>query len=403
MRAIDEATDAALEGTRPADSLTVWAWRDGSLVVPEPLDVISWSFNDEAGENVKVGQKVSLTVADPDGTLGAWRFDDPLGVAGTKLQIIYRVGGAGAVNFGWFRIVGNDPSVMVDSRLVNEYGLVVPDSEDEAHTRRIYIDKGIVRLEAVDLTIDVDRDRFESPESPGADATALSEFARLTQEHFPTVVDDGVDDVDVSRQLVFDRERLDACQDLLSRVGARYRMGGDGECHVYPLVTDPVWRVAPNAGLINVARKQSLDGLYNRWVVEGQDQTEGDPIRGVVSIETGPLRWGGPHGRAPYFYRSEMIRTQSQAIGYAVVLRRAFLASLAIELDVETVPRPELQGGDRIEVGCPFDGRIVYVTGTITGVRRAGAPVPNRTQFTVSCSYADVSSALSRTDRKSVV
>jgi len=55
------------------------------------------------GDNVKVGQRISLTVADPDGVLGAWRFDDPLGVGGTKLQVIYNVGGSGAVNYGWFR------------------------------------------------------------------------------------------------------------------------------------------------------------------------------------------------------------------------------------------------------------------------------------------------------------
>lgn len=398
MRLIDDDSRAALEGSRPADSLTVWAWRDGSLVVPDPLQVIDWSVTDDAGDSVKVGQKLSLTVADPDGSLGAWRFDDPLGVAGTLLQVVYRVGGAGAVNFGWFRVVGNEPAETVDSRLVAEHGYAKPDSVEAPHERRKYVSGGVVKLEAVDLTFDVDRDRFEVPESPKAGATVVSEFRRLTKDYFPTVVDAGVKDASASRQLVFDRERLEACQDLLSRVSARYRMGGDGECHVYGRGTAPVWRVEPTAGLVSVARKQSLDGLYNRWVVEGKDSGDGQPVRAVASVETGPLRWGGPHRKAPFFYSSEMIETYSQAIAYAAELRDTFLASLAVELNVETVPRPELQAGDRIEVGCPVDGRIAYLPGQITSVRRGGSPVPGGTTLTVSCSYADVVTALGRTE-----
>ena len=287
---VAEASLEALEGSRPADSLTVWAWRDGSLVMPEPLEVISWSAEDEAGDSVKVGQKLSLTVADPDGTLGAWRFDDPLGVAGTMLQVVYRVGGAGACNYGWFRVMGNEPAETIDSRRIREYGLAVPDSLDEPHMRRVYVTGGVVALDAIDLTFDVDRDRFEVPQSPGAGATVVSEFRRLTKDYFPTVVDEGVRDRSVSRKTVWDRERLEACQDMLALVSARYRMGGDGECHLYALDRPSVWRVEPTAGLISVSRKQSIDGLYNRWVVEGKDSGDGQPVRASAAIETGPLR-----------------------------------------------------------------------------------------------------------------
>ena len=399
MRLIDDGSLAALEGARPADSLLVWAWRDGSLALPEPLQVISWSADDEAGESVKVGQKLSLTVADPDGTLGAWRFEDPLAVAGTRLQVVYRVGGAGAVNFGWFRVVGNEPVTAHDSRVINEYGYVVPDSPVSPHERRVFTTTGVVRLECVDLTADVDRDRFEAPESPGPDATVLSEFARLTRDYFPVVVDDGIVDRPVSRQLVFDRERLEACQDLLARVSARYRMGGDGECHVYSPDGPVVLRVEPGASLVSVSRKQSVDGLYNRWVVEGKDKDSGQPIRFAVSIDSGPLRWGGPHGKAPFFYSSEMIDSYDAAAAYAVQLRDDFLASLAVELLVEVAPRPELQAGDRVEVGCPVvGGHVAYFPGRITSIRRSGSTVPSGTTLAVSCSYADVSAALARTD-----
>lgn len=398
MRLIDEASRDALLGSRPADSLVVWAWRDGSLVVPEPLQVVDWSVQDEAGDSVKVGQKLSLTVADPDGSLGAWRFEDPLSVVGTRLQVIYRVGGGGAVNFGWFRVVGNEPVEMVDSRVVAEYGFDEPDALLEPHTRRVYVTSGVVRLEAVDLTADVDRDRFEAPVSPGPAATVFSEFRRLTAPHFPTVVEPGVVDAPVSRFTVWDRERLEACQDLLALVSARYRMGGDGECRVYPSRSEPVWTVEPSVSLISVGRKQAADKLYNRWVVEGK-AADGSPVRGAASIEAGPLRWGGPHGREPFFYTSEMITSEGQAIAYAYQLRAQFLASLAVDLRVETIPWPQGQAGDWVRVGCPVTaGHVAYFPGEVVSIGRGGSPVPSSTSLTVRCSYLDVSAALGRTD-----
>jgi hypothetical protein len=399
MRLVDEATLQALEGSRPADTISVWAWRGGSLVLSEPLEVIDWSERDTASDSAKVKQQFSLTIADPTGSLGAWRFDDPLGVGGTQLHVIYRVGGAGAINFGRFRIIGNEPDEVVDWREVDEYGLDIPDSMQGPHKRLRPIVSAVVRLEAVDLTFNADRDKLESPQSPGPLATAIGEFQRLTRDYFPTVVDEGVSDVGVSRLLVFDKERLDACQDLLTRVGARYRMGGDGECHVYPRVTHPVWRTEPGNCLVRVSRKQSIDGLLNRWIVDGKDEHSGAPVRAVVSIDTGPLQFGGNHGKAQTFYSGEMITSYDSAAAYARQMRDEFLASLAIELVVEISPRPELQAGDRIEVGYPLPaGYVAYFLGSITDISRQGTNVPGQTTLTVACSYADVISALSRTE-----
>lgn len=398
MRPIDDATLTALDGSRPADTVIVWAWRGGSLVLPEPLQVVDWSFADAAGDSTKVGQQISLTIADPDGTLGAWRFDDPLGVGGTRLQVIYRVGGAGAINYGWYRITGNKPQELVDWRDIDEYGNDEPDSELGPHRRRVPIITAVVRIDAVDLTDDLKRDRFEAPQSPDTGASIISEFRRLTEDYFPTVVDPGVTDRGVSPFLILDGERLEAGQDLLSRINARYRMGGDGECHVYPLTTPVVLRVEPGKALVSVSREQTIDGLYNRWVVEGKDTVTGQPIVAAVELEYGPLRYGGDHGRVPFTYTSEMITTFQQALEYARELRAKFLASLAVTLTVEIAPHPELQADDRIEVGCPVAaGHVAYFPGTIATIRRAGSPVPTANVLTVSCSYSDVTTALART------
>ena len=398
MRPIEGNIADALEGSRPADTLTVWAWRDGVLVVPEPLQVLDWSTVDTAGESVKINQTFSLTIADPDGSLGAWLFDDPLGVAGTQLQVLYNVGGAGTLNFGWFHLTDNQPEESVDWRVVDEYGYDEPDSDLPPHKRKIPVITATVRLDAADLTLGPDRDKLEAPQSPLAGATAISEWTRLTQDYFPTVVDPGVVDVAVSRLLIFDQERLEAGQDLLARISARYRMGGDGECHIYPRSTAVAWRVQPGNALIQVSRKQSIDGLYNKWIVEGKDQADGKPVRAEITIDTGPLRYGGPHGKSQFSYSSEMIVTREQAHAYALELRSKFLASLAVELNVTTAPRPELQAGDRIEVGYPVAaGHVAYFPGQIISIRRSGNPLPGPTTLTVSCSYQDVSTALKQT------
>lgn len=402
MLSIDDVTLAALDGSRPADELVVWAWYDGDLAWPEPLGVASWSLSGSADQSSKVQQQLSLKVQDPDGRLSPWLFNDPLGVGGVVLHVLYRVGAAGAVNRGRFRVQGNAPQESFVKYTIPEYGYTEPDSVNAPHERDVLVPAGaVVDVTAVDITANVDRDKFIVPESPrGSDPTALGEFTRLIRGHFPIVVAPGVVDRVVSRTLVYDRERLEACQDLLASIGARYRMNGDGECEVYPIAPgEPVWRVEPMAGLVKVDRSQDIDGLYNQWVVEGKEGVKGVPVRGSVILGAGPLRYDGPHGRVPFLYSSEMITTASQARSYAETLRNQQMTKLAVELDVETIPRPEIQPGDRIEVGCPVsDGHVVYIPGEVTSKTESGSPIPEPTKFKVSCAYADVTAALGRTE-----
>jgi len=199
VREVNGQVLLALEGSRPADMLVVWAWRGGSLVFKDALEVIGWSEQDDAGDAVKVGHRWSLTVADPGGELGAWSYGDVLSVAGTELQVVWLVGVAGAVNQGWFRVVGNEPDEVTEWRLVDEYGVFVPDSVESPHTRRVPVTRAVVRLECVDRSFNVDRDKFDWPHSPGEGATVLGEVGRLVGDHCPVVVDPGVSDVGVSK------------------------------------------------------------------------------------------------------------------------------------------------------------------------------------------------------------
>lgn len=399
MLLIDEVSRAALDGSRPADELIVWAWYDGGLAWPDPLSVSDWSLSGSADSSSKVQRQLSLKVADPDGSLSPWLFHDPLGVGGTVLQVIYRVGGAEAVNIGRFRVENNTPDQRHVRYVIPEYGYVKPDSAQVPHERTIMVPAGgTVDVTAVDITSNADRDKLLTPESPKT-ATVLAELSRLIGDHFPIVIEAGVTDKPVVKTLVYDRERLEACQDLLASVDARYRMGGDGEMRVYPIAPGPVvWRVEPGAGLVEIGRSQSIDGLYNVWVVTGKEDGTGRPISAIATIKSGPLRVDGPHGRVPYFYTSELITSVSAAGSYAATLRDRQDQTYAVELTVVTAPHPEIQAGDRIEVGCPVkEGHIIYIPGEVAGIQAGGSPLPGPTTFKVSCSYADIFTALSRT------
>jgi hypothetical protein len=394
LRPIDDETRKALDGTRPADYLQVWAWRGGSLVHPEPLEVINYSWGSDAGDTVKVGQKWQLTIADEAGKLGAWTFSDALSVAGTELRIVYRIGGAGALNAGKYRITANEPDEMVEARAVDEYGYIEPDGSLPPHKRWKYTTRAVVRLEAVDVTYGIDLDTFWGPQSPGSDATVFTEIARLSELYCPVVVDKGLIDRSVPTSTVYDGNKLEAIQDLAGRIGARYRMGGDGEMHLYPVNSAPVWRAEPHLSLVTVKRKQAIEGLYNVWVITGREG-----VQAVVPLTEGPLRYEGPHGRMPYKYSSDMLWSYAQAVEYGTELRDKFVTSLSLELKIETVPRPELQEGDRIEVACPVNsGNLVTLTGMITGIRRSGSPLPGPTEITLQCSYEEVAAAMNRTE-----
>ena len=101
----------------------------------------------------------------------------------------------------------------------------------------------------------------------------------------------------------------------------------------------------------------------------------------------------------PYFYSSEMITSTQQALEYAATLREQQGRKLAVQLEVTTVPRPEIQPGDSIEVGCPTPyGHVAYLPGEVISKQESGSPVPGPTRFTVSCAYSDVEAALGRTE-----
>src|SRR6478735_4021452 len=160
-----EAALAALTGSRAGDGVRVHAWLDGR-VVAQDLPVGDWTLSWDLDRQVQ-GQ-VTCTVADVEGLLTPWAVDDPLGVGGPRLQLIYTVGGtAETVDVGWYQNTGNDP---VESWQVRELESQDPDAP--FGQRVVWMSGGaVIPVEADDLTRVIADDRLLAPSSPAAGAT----------------------------------------------------------------------------------------------------------------------------------------------------------------------------------------------------------------------------------------
>ncbi|WP_394253630.1 hypothetical protein [Arthrobacter pityocampae] len=407
MRPIDENTLKALAGSRTGDELVCWVWYDGRLVFPEPLPVASWSLEWRGGDREKVQGSLSLDVKDPDGQLGPWLFDDPLGVGGARIQVLYRVGGAGDVRVGWYRVTGNATEESWAFRTIREDGYVLPDSDLPPNYRHIAVPLGSsVKVTAHELTVELDADEFLAPENPST-PTVISEVTRLVGDTVP-VRFAGVTDENVPPDVVYEENRLEAIQDLLAMVGATYRMTGDGELECYVKDPAPVAVLAggPSGVLINLTRSQSVDQVHNIGVVtstrkdtqliDDQVREAEVPVVGRYEIEAGPFRVGGPFGRRVVRNANPLMDSDAKAYKAAESLVLNRLASQTVDVSVQCLPNPAIQCGDRVTVEAPqSDGRLVPFAGEVVdmGLGGSGGRV-NEMTLLVRCLLADIAAAL---------
>ncbi|MFD6094121.1 hypothetical protein ACFWGN_18565 [Oerskovia sp. NPDC060338] len=382
MRDITPEALSALNGSRPADTLTINAWRDGELIAAS-LPVQEWQISTDSTRQVQT--QVQVTFADSNGTLAPWSVDDILGVAGTRLQMIYTIGGSNeTVDIGWFRISAVEP--------VRNFRVITVNDGQEIH----WVSGGAsIPVSADDLTINAVYSRLLAPESPKAGATVLGEVRRLLADVCAVEVAAGVTDATVPTSVVYERERMDAVEDLLSRINCTHRMTGDGLFQVYPLaVSAPVWTIAPGPGgaLVSVQTQQALDGLYNAVVSSGTTAT-GLPVSAVATEAAGPLRWDGPHGRQPMFHSSPLITSAALALKDAQTTLSNRIASRSVMLTVTCLPNPALQVGDTVVVAQPLVGAEPFdLIGQVTSLSLRGSAEASTTSMTLNvvCDYRDL-------------
>lgn len=379
MRYMSERAHSALHGSRPGERLIGHVWYDGEVVAPN-IDLADWTIAEDGSRQVRT--QVSLTVADPHGSLAPWGVDDPLGVAGSRVQLVYALSDTETVDMGWYRIAESKPA--------EDWVLKT------AGSRSVWISGGAtIPVEADDLTSIAVADRLLAPQSPGARSTVLSEVRRLLTGIVPVTVAPGVTDRAVSTSMVFERERMDAVEDLLTSISATHRMTGDGQLEVYPATPGaPVWEVAggDEGVLISVRRTQSASRLYNGAVSEGATP-EGRQLIGRAFETTGPLRWDGPHGHRPIFHSAVgILTTQTQVTASARTLLTNRLRGRTVDLAVTCLPHPGLQSGDVVTVASPtITGAEIPLTGVVRSTSlRGGAYGISPMTMTVECDYQDV-------------
>lgn len=396
MRTMSEAQLSALSGSSRAAGVYVHAWYDG-VIASEFLPVETWSVGWDSARQVQA--QLSLTVRDVDGTLAPWSIADPLGVGGARLQVIYHFGSdvVDPLDLGWFRITGADP---VESWRV----IRLQDSTNTGTSEAAFFGERLewvsggasIPVQADDLTKQAAIDKLLAPESPaGLTPTVLGEVRRLLNGIMPVFVAPGVTDKAVSTSLVYERERMDAVEDLLATAGCWHRMTGDGQLEVYPTArTAPVWVVAggDDGVLISVQRSQKLDGLYNGAVSEGGEN--GLPLIGRAFETAGPLRWEGPHGRYPTFHSATGLLKSQAAVDLDAKSRlRTDIAQRSVVLTVTCLPHPGLQIGDWVQVANPTtSGDAVPLVGVVRSLTLRGSASQGVSlmSLTVECSYDDV-------------
>lgn len=406
MRSTDENTAQALTGSRPADRIVCWVWYGGKLAMDEPLPVSSWSMSWDGGEKQKIPGKISLSIKDPDGTMGPWLYSDPLGIGGNEIQIFYLVGGASDVRMGRYRIDGNAVDESWLFKTIREDGYNIPDSPTGPGTRQIAVTLGSsVDVTAVDLVDYLDGDGFLAPEQPsGPSSTVVSEVTRIVGGTLP-ITWQGVTDRAVPRESTWGDNRVEAIMDLLNMAGASFRMGPEGELQCYTKSRTPVFELAggDDGVLINFSRSQSLDGVYNAAAVsstrKGTDSAGAEidiPIVGRYEIPDGDLRVGGPFKRRTTRQHNPLMDSQAKADAAAKSLVLNRLAALTVELDVYCLPDPRIQTGDFGTVVTPVvDGRMVPLLGEVVSVTLSGdGATVSAMRLKVACLLSDVVESL---------
>lgn len=400
MRQIDNNTLAALAGSRPADSLVCWLWYDGRLAYASPLPISSWSLDWDGDERQKVQANLSITVQDTDGTLGPWMLDDPLGVGGSRVQVMYQVGGAGSVDIGWYRITGNRTEESWVFRIIREDGYVHPDGDVPRGYRPLAIPQGSsVSVTAQDLTVELDSDEFLAPENPST-PTVISEVRRLVGDTMPVIFDPAITDESVPRDLVYEENRLDIIMDLLQRVGAVFRMTGDGslECYLRSTTSRAKLAGGPDGMLINLSRQQSLDQVYNIGVVTStrNNGVVDVPVLGRYEVTEGPFRTGGPFGRRVIRNGNPLMNSDALAYEAAKSLVLNRLAAQTVDLNIQCLPHPALEVGDYATVEAPqADGRFVPFSGEVLSLSLSGDGTSvNEMDIVLRCRLEDLASAL---------
>lgn len=379
MRDVSEDFIASLSGSRIDERVEVTVFREGN-VLAQRLNITEWTFSESMDQQVK--GSFSCTVADDTGELIPYQMSDVLAPSGSTLVVDY-VTPAHRMRLGEYLITGAEPSVDLFLR-----------------KGKVAAKMGLVKLSCADTTTRLVADRLLAPESPPANATIASEMSRLSRDT-PIVFTPGTDGTKtVPSSVVYEKERMNALDDLAARAGGFIRVGADSTLQVVsstPAMT-PVWAiVGGNSGtLISYSQKLSIDGIYNGVIsTSSAGQDANTNFIGKAFENDGPLRWGGPLGYRPLFHSSSLISSEAEAKKDAETRLAGIVGKRVIDLAVTAVPNPALQVGDVVSLPALSDGKKISkpaIRGILThlsiGGDNSGLKVASYTVRVASAEFA---------------
>lgn len=211
-------------------------------------------------------------------------------------------------------------------------------------------------IQASDFMAQVADTRFTAPRLIRRDADARGVIIQLVDEVL-TGVEPPPSSGTISSNAgsVYDRERIDAITDLAKSLGSEAKFNNLGLLVVEEVpdgTADPVWEIdSGNDGvLIEYGAGYDRARSYNAVIAEGRSPY-GRPIRAQATNDdpSDPLRWGGPFGKIPYFYNSDVLRTVAQCQAAADSLLADGLGK-ANPVDIKCVAHAGLEAGDVIRV-----------------------------------------------------
>lgn len=233
-----------------------------------------------------------------------------------------------------------------------------------------------VRVRLADAFHVTNEERFAAPSAPSDLDSAWAEIQRVTG----LGVLRNVSDAAIPRSVVYQQSRLDGTFELGQLLGGRPFVSREGLVAVLPDAWgEPVARLQIGAeGLVEAVdpAEWSDSGIYNQVVVRSHDN-EQVSVLAAAQVLDGPLRFGGPFGRRPYFYSSEFITTEEQAQDYADAQLPKVSTLPAQNYSIQCAPDPRLEVGDVIEF---TDRRENVLTGRIVSQTLPG---PGRMSLTV--------------------
>lgn len=307
-----------------------------------------------------VTRQLSLTVADPDGSLVPRTPTDILAPFGTEINIRAGLninGQAETFSMGWFRLVTGQPSEswrwLKRSTETDLDAVVVPSAASIPLT-------GYGRLWILD------DDTFLSVDAPQSQ-DAIAEIVRLVGDSIPIDIPASITgNIPATSSITYSGSRLDAVTQVAAAIGMAVWETRDGalSLRAQDFVGDD-WNVAVDAGfdgagtMGKVDRTMSATATKNGIKVVGRDSSN-NPITKFYTQTSGPFAWDGPYGHHPATTDVEdaLLDTEAKVDARGALELQKLLTTGTQSLDVPTVPNAALDTRDRLVMTVPTWGTV---------------------------------------------